>query len=158
MISGETALADSQLLPQTISRALSYMYIAFFAAWAIFMVLPIGRRTTTNLGHWSNFLAPALLFLALVVSARWAGLSLGRDTQATNRVRPVAVLRSALFVSASIAGTLFIILALGLALHKLPAGVVFFAPVLVFFEFFLFSFFIHWVIAVIVFKKPARHA
>jgi hypothetical protein len=155
---GESASESIQSLPSSIARAFSYLYIAFFMAWATFMLIPFGGRMAINRGNWSNFLAPTLLFLALVVSARWAGFSLGRDTEAAKRVRPIAVLRSALIVSASIAGTLFVILALGSALHKLPGGVVFFAPTLVFLESLLFSFFIHWSIAVMVFKKSSRHA
>ena len=155
---GESASESTQCLPRSIARAFSYLYIAFFVAWVIFMLIPIGGSRAINWGNWSNFLAPVLLFLALVISARWAGLSLGRDSEAAKRVRPKAVLRSALLVSASIGGTLFIILALGLALHKLPAGVVLFAPVLIFLESLLFSFFIHWAIAVVIFKKSTRHA
>ena len=154
---GEMASERTESLPRSIARAFSYLYISFFVAWVIFMVIPFGARLAIIRGNWSNFLAPALLIFALVVSAHWAGLALGRDCEATRRVRPNAVLRSALLVSASIAGSLFIILALGFAFHKLLGGVVLLAPLLVFLESLLFSFFIHWAIAVMIFKNSARH-
>jgi hypothetical protein len=155
---GESSSESNQSLPRSIARAFSFLYLALFVAWFILMVYFFGGRIAVIQANWSNFMAPAFLFIALVVSAYWAGFSLGRDSEAAKRVRPNAVLRSALLVSASIAGTLFIILALGFALHKLPGGAVLLAPMLVFLESLLFSFFIHWAIAVIVFKNSARHA
>ena len=144
--------------PCSISRAFSWLYSALFSAWAIFMLIPINGRLTINLGDWSNTLAPLILFLALVVSARRAGLSLDRDSVSANRIRPIAVFRSALLVASTLAGTLFFILALGFAFRRLPGVVVFIAPSLVFIQTLLFTFFAHWGLAVWVFKRSTRHA
>jgi len=158
MTKAEHPSAISDSFPRKTSWAICYLYLALFVAWVLVMLVPIiGRKGAIGV-DWSNILAPTLLFLALGVSARWAGFVLGQDCQSSLRVRPAAVLRSALIVSASLAGMLLLILVIGLFLFDLPLGVVFIAPSAVFIEFLLFSFLMHWLIATIVFKKSRRHA
>jgi len=138
-----TAPTNGNKLPRKLAYSFAGFYGLLFIIWSGLMVYRFLHPVLNRGGDWSNILIPSMLFICLILSSYFSGIRLGHKLQSQDSTTIQPIFISAITVSATLAITLLLVLGFGYFAYKSPIGLVFFAPIMVFIMFLLFSFLAH---------------